>query len=172
MNQVMIVTLPFCDSLGGFDTSKLDELQACYHVIQHNSYMIRAMDDPHLVLILTCRSKQNVKKHSSVSEVVNGSNEKDNSSSNRRQRARELEALLAMLSEEECQKFEALRVWRNELAISEGIPSFEICSNKQLYYLMTNPPKSVEDLKQHQGFGKKRITRFGKVLVDYFKDNT
>ncbi len=66
------------------------------------------------------------------------------------------------------------REWRRETAQKEGIPVFIIATNKQLLQLVKSCPRSLEALRQLHGFGKKKIERYGKTILDMiqaFYDN-
>ena len=61
--------------------------------------------------------------------------------------------------------FKRLREWRKEKAEKEGIPVFIIATNKQLMDIVRAVPRSLEALRQINGFGKKKVEKHGKELV-------
>ena len=61
------------------------------------------------------------------------------------------------------------RQWRKEKAEKEGIPVFIIATNKQLVDVIRHAPVSLESLRSIHGFGKKKIERYGKEIVEIVK---
>lgn len=59
-----------------------------------------------------------------------------------------------------------LRVWRKEKAEREGIPVFIIATNSELLDVVRKAPRGLEALGQIKGFGKKKLERHGKEIVD------
>lgn len=59
-----------------------------------------------------------------------------------------------------------LREWRKEQAEKGGVPVYIIATNKQLADLVSRAPMGLEALSQIDGFGKKKLERFGKEIVE------
>lgn len=59
-----------------------------------------------------------------------------------------------------------LKEWRKETAGAEGVPVFIVATNKQLMEVVRRAPGNLEALRAIQGFGKKKIERHGKQIVD------
>lgn len=72
----------------------------------------------------------------------------------------------AALAEPERKLFEHLQQWRKEKALSEGIPVYIIATNKELTELITRAPKTLDGLKSIKGFGKQKVSRYGKEMLD------
>ncbi len=70
------------------------------------------------------------------------------------------------LSEAEKILFEKLRVWRREKAEENGIPVYLISTNEQLKEIIRKRPKTFEEIKRINGFGKKKIEKYGKELIE------
>ena len=69
--------------------------------------------------------------------------------------------------------YEKLRAWRKETAEKEGIPPFVIAINSHLSEIVSKEIKTLEALKEINGFGKKKIEKYGKdicALVKAFYD--
>jgi superfamily II DNA helicase RecQ len=60
-------------------------------------------------------------------------------------------------SEAEKLLYDRLRVWRKDKAEQKGFPVYVICNNSQLKTLVKLAPKTVEALKNIDGFGKRRL---------------
>ncbi|MBA7551372.1 hypothetical protein ES705_43912 [subsurface metagenome] len=69
--------------------------------------------------------------------------------------------------------YEKLREWRKETAGKAGIPPFVIAKNSQLVEIISKEVTTLEYLKQINGFGKKKIDKYGKeitgIIIDFFK---
>ncbi len=76
------------------------------------------------------------------------------------------EKLSKNLSEPEMLFYQRLREWRKEKAATDGLPVFIIATNQELLTIVKKTPQSIESLKLIRGFGKKKIERYGKELVN------
>jgi superfamily II DNA helicase RecQ len=63
-----------------------------------------------------------------------------------------------------------LREWRKEEAEKLGIPVYLISTNKQIEELVVKKPKTKEELKKINGFGKKKISKYGDTLIEIIKN--
>jgi len=61
--------------------------------------------------------------------------------------------------------YEELRKWRRETAEKEGIPPYVICRNSQLGEIVKKEIKTLEGLKQVDGFGDKKTQKYGKDII-------
>jgi superfamily II DNA helicase RecQ len=59
-----------------------------------------------------------------------------------------------------------LKEWRKEKAGTEGVPVFIVATNKQLMEVVRRAPGNLEALRAIQGFGKKKIERHGKQIIE------
>jgi superfamily II DNA helicase RecQ len=65
--------------------------------------------------------------------------------------------------------FDKFREWRKETAENEGIPVYIVATNNQIASIIRLRPKSLEQLKTIDGFGKKKIEKYGKIIVEKIK---
>lgn len=65
--------------------------------------------------------------------------------------------------------FERLRQWRKETAEKNGVPSYVICTNKELNEIVKAAPQSIEALKNIQGMGKSKVTKYGSQMIEIIK---
>jgi len=63
-----------------------------------------------------------------------------------------------------------LREWRKEQADQAGVPVYIIFANEQMNAIVRRRPASLEALKQIRGFGKKKIDRYGKEIIELVKN--
>jgi superfamily II DNA helicase RecQ len=70
--------------------------------------------------------------------------------------------------------YEELRRWRKETAEKEGIPPFVIAKNAHLVEIVNKEIVTLEALKQINGFGKKKLEKYGKeitgIIEAFFKE--
>lgn len=65
--------------------------------------------------------------------------------------------------------YEKLREWRKLTAEKEGIPPYVIAKNSHLAEIVTKEIITLETLKQLNGFGSKKIEKYGKEICDLMK---
>jgi len=65
--------------------------------------------------------------------------------------------------------YERLRQWRKETAEYEGIPPFVIAKNSHFIEIIKKEITSLEALKQINGFGKKKIEKYGKAIIEIIR---
>ncbi|NNT70943.1 HRDC domain-containing protein [Flavobacterium sp. IMCC34852] len=73
--------------------------------------------------------------------------------------------LAGELSSKENEIFNALRVWRNDLAQKLDRPSYTICHNSHLIAVAKSNPQTLEDLEGVSGFGKIRAEKYGEDIL-------
>lgn len=71
----------------------------------------------------------------------------------------------AELTPGECERFEALRVWRDRRAAEMGCKPFVIASNRDLLNVARSGAASPADLLSVAGFGPRRAERYGEEIV-------
>ena len=64
---------------------------------------------------------------------------------------------------------ERLKAWRKERAEKDGVPVYIVGTNKELIDIVSSTPKSLEALKNIKGFGKSKISKYGKEIIDIIK---
>jgi superfamily II DNA helicase RecQ len=86
----------------------------------------------------------------------------------------EYETILENAGDELCTKgltetgklcYEKLREWRKETAEKEGIPPYVIARNSHLGEIIKREIKTLESLKQINGFGNKKVEKYGKDII-------
>lgn len=65
--------------------------------------------------------------------------------------------------------FDQLRVWRKRAAEESGIPAYMICTNSQLVQMIFEKCNTLESLKLVKGFGKSRIEKHGKAIIEIIR---
>lgn len=65
--------------------------------------------------------------------------------------------------------YEKLREWRKQTAEKEGIPPYVIAKNNHLAEIVKREITTIEALKQLNGFGAKKIEKYGKDICGIVK---
>jgi superfamily II DNA helicase RecQ len=65
--------------------------------------------------------------------------------------------------------YQRLREWRREQGAKAGIPVYLIATNAQLVAMIKLPVKTLESYKLVKGFGKKRIEKYGRTIINLIK---
>jgi len=58
------------------------------------------------------------------------------------------------------------KAWRKERADKEGVPVYIVGTNKEFTDIVKEAPKSMEALKNIKGFGKSKISKYGKDIIN------
>lgn len=64
---------------------------------------------------------------------------------------------------------EKLFQFRRQRAEKDGVPVFIIATNSQFRDIAIRTPKTIDQLKRINGFGKKKIQKYGKDIIDAVK---
>ena len=76
-----------------------------------------------------------------------------------------------VLSEADFAVYARLRDVRKELAASEAVPVYTVCTNEQLASLATQRPASLAELKEIDGLGEAKAAKYGQALLDALGGN-
>ncbi|NRB53734.1 MAG: HRDC domain-containing protein [Saprospiraceae bacterium] len=66
--------------------------------------------------------------------------------------------------------YERLKQWRREHAGQVGIPVYLVATNAQFLQMIRFKCRSLESLKQVKGFGRKRLEKYGRHIINIIKD--
>ena len=69
------------------------------------------------------------------------------------------------LSANEIAIFDALKIWRNDLANNLGWSAFRICHNSHLIAIAKDKPQSIESLQKIKGFGETKSEKYGDDII-------
>lgn len=65
----------------------------------------------------------------------------------------------------ECERFDALRTWRNDRAAAMGHKPFVIASNRDLINVAQSAVETPDDLLSIAGFGPRKVERYGEEII-------
>ncbi len=69
------------------------------------------------------------------------------------------------LSANEIAIFNALKIWRNDLANNLGWSAFRICHNSHLIAIAKEKPQTIESLQKIKGFGETKSEKYGDDII-------
>lgn len=67
--------------------------------------------------------------------------------------------------------YRALRIWRNERAKSDGVPSYVIARNVQVAEICKRLPRSLAELKEIDGIGEATCEKYGRDILARIPEN-
>lgn len=137
-----IITIPFNQVKGQFETDELDAFCAHAQILSFESSTIQLLGKAYWS-VLFCYETLPLTKH---------------------ELPHRKEALTLSPAEAKC--FDDLKDWRNRLAQVEGFPPYIIASNSLLQVLAQQRPRTLSALMELHGFGKKKATKYGKEILD------
>ncbi|MBF0311174.1 MAG: HRDC domain-containing protein [Magnetococcales bacterium] len=148
--NVKIFTLKFNKLSGSFDDVEVRQFLADKEVqsIQDHAFAYQGM--PYLTLII-------VYNHIGGNEhpVLTGKNHANERDENWRK----------VLQETDIPLFNTLREWRSHKAREEGVPTYFVCTNKQLADIAHTRPTSMTALAKVDGFGQGRLKKYGQEIL-------
>lgn len=149
--KLRLITLTMNPDTGGFPTEPLAEIEGEVMSVSEHFFVHGGM--PQLLLIVHYREK---------------------ASGERVQRAKPPTkpaepGVRAALSEPEKVVFDRLRAWRNGRAHSEGVPPYVLLTNQQLADIVGRHPTTLSELREVDGIGESKASRFGRELLGMLK---
>ncbi|SFI56778.1 HRDC domain-containing protein [Kaistella treverensis] len=71
-----------------------------------------------------------------------------------------------VLSADEIQILNSLKIWRSEKAKDQKLPVYFIATNKELFSIAKFKPAKKEELRDIKGFGKHKIENYGQEIIE------
>ena len=69
------------------------------------------------------------------------------------------------LTDEQSTLLSKLRQWRKDRAEKDGVPVFIVATNTQLEQVVVKQPRTLEALRQIDGYGKKKLEYYGQDIL-------
>ncbi len=70
----------------------------------------------------------------------------------------------------EAARFEALKAWRREAALEQGVPAYVVFHDKTLLELARVLPRTAAELRAVSGFGEKKLERYGEAVLHALRE--
>lgn len=135
--QIKIMTLPFDDKTEGFDDELVADFCRNKRVHRIESHFFRQEGQAYWSVAI----------HYDTVELK------------KTEKVRDLDEAQQLL-------YQRLREWRKAQGANADIPVYLICTNAQLVAMIKQPVKTLEGFKLVKGFGKKRIEKYGRTIIN------
>ena len=146
--NVKIFTLKFETLSGGFDDAEVRTFIADKEVLSIHDHAFVHHGLPHLALVVLYHA--NCGNAAPVAKIP--TNERD-------------ESWRKTLTEADMPLFNTLREWRSGKSREEGVPTYFVCTNKQLADVIRARPGSMAALSKIDGFGEGRLKKYGQDIL-------
>lgn len=152
--RIKLFTLKYDISLGAFDDSGIRRFLANKQLISVKEYYFEFDGYPHIAILLEYSS-----------EASEGPANRETSKNQKRSNwdmSDELDKSDKLL-------YESLKEWRKERATADGIAVYMIASNKMLFQVVQLKPKTLQNLRELDGFGEAKVKNFGGDIIAMIK---
>ena len=156
--QIRVFSLKM-DAEQNFNYDEINEFCRQNKIINMQTQFFMFQDEPIWSILITCKEK------TSILERQNQNPEKQELQKDKRNP-------YYQLAMEHRENYDALRSWRNQLAISIGKPPYAIATNEMLADIVTKMPTSKKQLKTINGIGKGFVDSFGDSILVFLADVT
>ena len=143
--KLKVVTLHFDPCGGGFDGAELEAFQRGKEVLEVRDHFFVAETIPRWALMIAYREEE-------------GGGAQRSRSAGRRDWRLEV-------AEEDRPLFDALRSWRRERALREGVPGYVLLTNRHLAEICRVRPASVSELRTVRGIGEAKSRSLGEEVL-------
>lgn len=79
-------------------------------------------------------------------------------------------ASLTDLTQDQIDRFEHLKKWRNEKAKTNGVKPFVVCHNSHLIQIAVQHPQALSDFQWIKGFGEKRTQQYADEIIQLLEN--
>ena len=149
--NVRVFTLKFSTLTGGFDDTEVRTFIADREVQAIRDHAFTHQGMPYLTLVVVYHPVTGINEEP-VPMGKNRANERD-------------ESWRKILTEADIPMFNTLREWRSSKGREEGVPTYFVCTNKQLADIIRLSPDSMTALAKVDGFGEGRLKKYGQEIL-------
>ena len=153
--MLKIVTLPFNENIGEFEQEKLEKVLKDVQIVKYQAELVKIEGKYYWTAFVECEKIDKFNKNS----------EKDNFTQNGKEFKDANKNYMEYLTEDEMELYKILKEWRAGEAQLLGYPPYIIASNQLLANIAKTNPKSIEELSQLKGMGKRKIRDYGEELL-------
>ena len=153
--MLKIVTLPFDDKMEEFEQEKLERVLKDVQIVKYQAELVKIEGKYYWTAFVECEKIDKFNKNS----------EKDNFTQNGKEFKDANKNYMEYLTEDEMELYKILKEWRAGEAQLLGYPPYIIASNQLLANIAKTNPKSIEELSQLKGMGKRKIRDYGEELL-------
>lgn len=149
--KLRLITLTMNPDTGGFPSEPLADIEGEVMSVSEHFFVHGGL--PQLLLIVHYREKTTGERVQRGKPPIKSADP----------------GVRAVLSEPEKVVFDRLRAWRNGKAHSEGVPPYVLLTNQQLADIVRKNPTTLGELREVEGIGESKATRFGRELLGMMK---
>ena len=77
---------------------------------------------------------------------------------------------LTDLTQDQIERYQQLKKWRNEKAKTNGVKPFMVCHNSHLMQIAVQDPKTSSDFQWIKGFGGKRTQQYADEMIQLLEN--
>ena len=141
--RVKLLTLRFAPSLGGFDDRPLADFVRNKEVLAVREHFFTVHDLPHLACLVTYQETMATPAEAAPT--------------GKQSRSEQWREQLAALSAEDQLLLGNLREWRADRARKDGVPSYVILTNRELFAVVRTRPATPNALLALEGIGPGKV---------------
>ena len=153
--MLKIVTLPFDDKMEEFEQEKLERVLKDVQIVKYQAELMKIEGKYYWTAFVECEKADKFDKNS----------EKDNFTQDVKKFKESNKNYMEYLTEDEMELYKILKEWRAGEAQLLGYPPYIIASNQLLANIAKTNPKSIEELSQLKGMGKRKVRDYGEEIL-------
>ena len=153
--MLKIVTLPFDEKMKEFEQEKLERVLGNVQIVKYQAELVKIEGKYYWTVFVECEKIEKVNKNS----------EKDNFTQDVKKFKESNKNYMEYLTEDEMELYKILKEWRAGEAQLLGYPPYIIASNQLLANIAKTNPKSIEELSQLKGMGKRKVRDYGEEIL-------
>ena len=161
--MLKIVTLPFNEKMEEFEQEKLEKVLGDVQIVKYQAELVKIEGKYYWTAFVECEKADKFDKNS----------EKDNFTQDVKEFKEANKNYMKYLTEDEMELYKILKEWRAGEAQLLGYPPYIIASNQLLSDIVKTNPKSIEELSQLKGMGKRKVRDYGEetlLILENFYD--
>ena len=153
--MLKIVTLPFDAKMEEFEQEKLEKVLKDVQIVKYQAELVKIEGKYYWTAFVECEKLEKINKNSEKNNFTQDGREFKDANKN----------YMEYLTEDEMELYKILKEWRAGEAQLLGYPPYIIASNQLLANIAKTNPKSIEELSQLKGMGKRKIRDYGEEIL-------
>ena len=138
-----------------FEQEKLEKVLGDVQIVKYQAELVKIEGKYYWTSFVECEKADKFDKNS----------EKDNFTQDVKEFKEANKNYMEYLTEDEMELYKILKEWRAGEAQLLGYPPYIIASNQLLSDIVKTNPKSIEELSQLKGMGKRKVRDYGEEIL-------
>ena len=138
-----------------FEQEKLEKVLGDVQIVKYQAELVKIEGKYYWTAFVECEKADKFDKNS----------EKDNFTQDVKEFKEANKNYMEYLTEDEMELYKILKEWRAGEAQLLGYPPYIIASNQLLSDIVKTNPKSIEELSQLKGMGKRKVRDYGEEIL-------